>query len=94
MGVAHQAGYSAAVRIYLEVNGDFFRVAQVGEDSLILGQPACELPPGTKGHVVIKVDGSRRVYPVILRRLVDGVWQFEDHGAIRLADYAIIASST
>ena len=43
-----------------------FRVAQVGEISLIL-RDECEAKPSTVAQIIITVDGDRAVYPVILR---------------------------
>jgi hypothetical protein len=84
MAVVHSNGFSTAVRIFLEVNGQTLRVAQVGETSLILREQA-EVQPNTAAQVVIMVDGARRVYPVILRSCTEGkLVHFEDDTECRI----------
>jgi hypothetical protein len=77
-------GYSARVRIELYVNGQRFRVKQIGRDKLIFKQPVSL--PGTEGEVELRVDEHvqrcratwepadepREVVPVTLRAMQEG----------------------
>jgi len=83
MPVVHQNGFSTAVRITLEVDGHVLRVAQVGEDSLILRDTLFPILP-VDARIVIVVDGERRVHPVILRERQGQVLLFDDEAACRL----------
>ena len=67
MPLTHSNGFSTAVRISLEVNGQVLRVSQVGRDSLILRDPPCPMSAGDEASIVISVDGARRTYPIVLR---------------------------
>jgi hypothetical protein len=66
-------GYSAEVEIHLRVGDRVLRIAQIGPDSFIL-RDACELPPGTEGTIVMKVDGREKEYHAFLQNgVVKGV---------------------
>ena len=60
MMLSETTGHSAKVEIRLRVQGMVLKVAQVGEESLILRDP-CELPP-CYGLIEIDADGP---FPVI-----------------------------
>ncbi len=64
--LAERQSHSSLVQIRLEVNGHVLRVAQVGEDSLILREP-CQLP-SSMGKIVITVDGQESEYLIFLHR--------------------------
>ena len=66
------------MRILLEVGGHSLRVAQVGENSLIL-RDVLEMGPAD-ANVVITVDGKRRVHPVRLRDGISGRVVFFENG--------------
>ena len=57
-------GYSADVRIHLNVNGYVLPVAQLGPDFLTL-RSVTEHPP-TKEEIVMSVDGNERRWNVFL----------------------------
>jgi hypothetical protein len=64
MGQKWFDGYSADVEIYLLYNGKRFDVAQIGNGSLILREPA-QIPKDTTVTLVIIIDGhevSERVH--------------------------------
>jgi len=61
---ASSSGYSPPIRITLEVGGERFQVAQLGEDFLVLVAPR-EFEP-TSGTVVVDVDGERIIHRVSL----------------------------
>ncbi len=63
--IQSENGYSAAVRLRLQVNGMMARIAQVGEGYLIL-RDQCEAPPQTMANVIICVDHDEIHYPVVL----------------------------
>jgi hypothetical protein len=65
MAIVHKDGMSTAVRIRLEVSGTVLRVAQVGDDTLIL-RTECKLAPVEYARLIISVDGEEIVYPVAL----------------------------
>ena len=49
-------GYSADVRIHLNVNGYVLRVGQLGPDFVILRDPPNH--PPSKGEIVLSIDGE------------------------------------
>lgn len=53
-----RVGYSADVRMSLEIEGRHLAVAQVGPDFIILAG-AGEMPPST-GDLVVVIDGNER----------------------------------
>jgi len=55
----NDGGYSTDVELYLRVANRNLRIAKIGPDSFVLREE-CELPPGTEGTIVIKVDGDER----------------------------------
>jgi hypothetical protein len=59
-----QGGYSARVRIKLHVNGQIYRVAQIGGGRLIFDSP--ETFPKATGIVVMTVDGNEECWQVEL----------------------------
>lgn len=65
------------MRIFLHVNGRVLRVAQVGENSLIL-RDVYVTEPTSDAQVIIHVDGERRVYPVLLRKGIQDKLVFFD----------------
>jgi len=65
MGIQRENGYSAHVEIYLLVDGEPLRVAQVGPGSLIL-RDLREIPPGASAKLVIKIDDHNEEHDVIL----------------------------
>ena len=71
MAVVHQNGFSTAVRITLEVNGQVLRVAQVGRNWLQLKE-IVPTPTGTPVRVVISVDGKPDIYPIVLHQGITG----------------------
>jgi hypothetical protein len=76
MSVIHKDGFSSAVRIFLEINGQVMRVAQVGEGSLILRDQG-SVEPNAEARIIITVDHNRRVYPVVISS-VNGRWVYFD----------------
>jgi hypothetical protein len=56
MAIRSIDGYSSAIAIHLEVNGQKLAVAQVGPETLILRRPA-EIPPSSAAVLVINIDG-------------------------------------
>jgi hypothetical protein len=79
--------FSAHVRIHLHVNGQVFKIGQLGPDFIILDNPA-DQPPG-EAEIAMSIDGRERRWPV---RLPDGVragmvetrttdWHSADDGA-------------
>ena len=81
-GFQTENGYSAAVRLRLQINGTLLRVAQVGSGFLILRDQA-EAPPGTKANVIIEIDGNESIYPVVL---TEGIFAGSDF--VECADLA------
>lgn len=67
MHVHPTEGYSATVKIRLEVEGVVLEVAQVGRDSLVLCE-SHESGPTADTRVVITVDGREHVHPVFLHQ--------------------------
>ena len=65
MGTSWANGYSAHVEIYLLVDGEPLRVAQVGPGSLIL-RDLREIPPGASAKLVIKIDDHNEEHDIIL----------------------------
>ncbi len=76
MMFSETAGHSATVEIRLRAQGMVLRVAQVGEESLILRDP-CELPP-CDGLIEIVVDGHLDCYPIYLHAGITPGSQFID----------------
>jgi hypothetical protein len=70
MGQRWLDGYSAEVEIYLLVNGKRFDVAQIGNGSLILRDPA-PIPASTEAKLVIKIDGHEEIEHVLLTESAD-----------------------
>jgi hypothetical protein len=58
----NSGGYSAQVRIKLHVNGQIYRVAQIGGGRLIFDSPVTF--PKTVGTVVMTVDGNEKRWHV------------------------------
>ena len=70
-------GYSSEVSIRLEVADKTMRIAQIGPNSFIL-RDHCELPPGTEGTIVIKVDDrERKVHAFLQNGVISGVDEVE-----------------
>lgn len=77
------SGHSADVRIRLLVQGAAFDVAQVGGGRLIFPTPILLPggPQGTRGEVVLSIDGNQRRWVVDLKpqrepsRLVEGTFR-------------------
>ena len=65
MGQRWLDGYSAHVEIYLEVGGERFDIAQIGDGSFIL-RDAGQIPIGTRGRLVIKIDGHEEEEQIFL----------------------------
>ena len=61
-------GYSADVQMTLCINGQSFRIGQLGPDFLILDDPA-DLPP-SQGEIAVSIDGHIKRWQV---HLPDGV---------------------
>ena len=64
MSTPDSLGYSAEVRLHLEVAGRILELAQIGPDSVILRTTA-EIHP-CEAEVVMRVDGRQRRWPVYL----------------------------
>ena len=65
MGQKWFDGYSAAVEIYLLIDGKRYDVAQIGAGSLIL-RDSHKIPPHTHAKLVIKIDGTEEAEYVFL----------------------------
>ena len=65
MGQRWLDGYSAQVELYFLVDGKRHEIAQIGNGSFILRDPN-EIPPGTSGTLVIKIDGREEREEVML----------------------------
>jgi hypothetical protein len=60
--------FSADVEMELRVNGQIFKIGQLGPDFLILTNPIDHPPAG--GQITVSIDGDVTTWPV---RLPDGV---------------------
>lgn len=60
-------GYSSTVAIYLTVDGQQLKVAQIGPDTLILREPR-DIAPGTQAQLTIIVDGEIEQDSIVLPR--------------------------
>jgi hypothetical protein len=65
MGIQRENGYSASVEAFLVVGDQHIRLAKTGPEKVVLVEP-CELAPGTKGELVIIIDGHRDSRSVVL----------------------------
>lgn len=69
----NDGGYSSDVRIHLEIADKVLRIAQIGPKSFIL-RDHCEIPPGTEGTIVIKVDDrERKVHAFLQNGVTNGM---------------------
>jgi hypothetical protein len=75
---ANNHGYSADIRMHLSVNGQSFRIGQLGPDFLILDEQL-EIPP-TQGEITISIDGQIRRWQV---QLPEGVSKAKPRCPIR-----------
>jgi len=57
MGHRWKDGYSAAVEVYLEADGQRYNVERVGDNTIVI-RDECELQPHTSATLVIIVDGQ------------------------------------
>ncbi|MDZ4817373.1 MAG: hypothetical protein SGJ20_00195 [Planctomycetota bacterium] len=59
MGISRpNGGYSATVEAYFVVEGDRIPLAKTNGSSFVVDAP-CELAPGTRGDLLIIVDGNQ-----------------------------------
>jgi hypothetical protein len=65
MGMQTIDGYSSTVEIFLTVNGEQLRVAQIGPDTLILREPR-DIRPSTEATLTISIDGRIEEERIIL----------------------------
>jgi hypothetical protein len=65
MGQRWLDGYSAAVEIYLIVDGTRHDVAQIGDGSLILREEV-DIEPDTDAKLVMIIDGHEEMETVVL----------------------------
>jgi len=70
MGQRWFDGYSAAIEIYLLIDGKRFDVAQIGQGGLLLRDPV-PIPPSTSARLIIKIDGNEEVEHVFLAEGAD-----------------------
>ncbi|HUE71387.1 MAG TPA: hypothetical protein VMP01_10935 [Pirellulaceae bacterium] len=64
MLITERSGHSAKVDIRLHVAGLNLDVAQISRQFLILREP-CEVAPGSRGQVIVTIDGREQIYPVV-----------------------------
>jgi hypothetical protein len=67
MGLRWKDGYSAAVEVYLEADGQRYNVERVGDNNIVI-RDACELQPQTSATLVIVVDGQPRRQRIFLHQ--------------------------
>lgn len=66
MGIFHENGaYSSDVRMHLECDGEIYRVAELGPDTMMLhaGQP---IPRNGYARLVVEIDGDRTVHDIFV----------------------------
>ena len=63
MSLAPSPGYSADVAIRLELGGNTFPVAQVGESSLIMATDSA-IPTSTEAKLIVTVDDEEFPYDI------------------------------
>ena len=64
IGLNHNGGHSAQVKIQLLLNGGSIPVSQLGPDFLLLKDPF-DYPPGN-ASLILQVDQSERRWPICL----------------------------
>jgi hypothetical protein len=88
--IQSENGYSADVRLHLQVGGRLVRVAQVGDGFLILREP-CEAPPQTPANVIVAVDDEEIHYPVVLTEGI--LWNVDFVEFIDLGDCKLVSAT-
>jgi hypothetical protein len=58
-------GYSSAVSIHLEIDGQQLSVAQIGPDTLILRE-GVDIEPSSHGILIIDIDGTVEREEIVL----------------------------
>ena len=78
MGTHHaDGGYSATVECFFEVDGERLPVAKTNGRQFYLHDQSKVIPPGTKGTLVVLVDGQRSAREVLVTGSVAGVVEYE-----------------
>ncbi|MBI2824480.1 MAG: hypothetical protein HYX69_07335 [Planctomycetia bacterium] len=65
MGFHWADGYSSTVEVFLEIDGERYRVERVGKGTFVLRDP-CECPPGTAAKLIVGVDGVEKQLDIVL----------------------------
>lgn len=65
MGFHWSDGYSSTVEIFLEIDGERYRVERVGKGSFVL-RDACECAPGTAAKLIVGIDGVEKQLDIVL----------------------------